>query len=322
MLFHPPLRWLSLCLLALRLEAAEPVITDPAKVDADYALQGEYAGEIGGQPFGAQVIAMGGGQFTGLAYQGGLPGLGWDGARDAVRRGEARAVEGKLTFEHDGMSVVAHAGEITIQQYGSPLGKLQRLERTSPTLGEKAPAGAIQLFAEGQPTEHWAKAEVDDHGLLKGGATTKEKWQNFKLHVEFRTPYQPTARGQGRGNSGVYMQARYEVQVLDSFGLKGENNECGGIYGIAAPKVNLCLPPLQWQTYDIDFTAAAFDEGGRKVKNARLTVRHNGVVIHENAEADRATTAAPLPEGPAPGPLYLQDHGNPVRYRNVWLLPQ
>jgi len=109
------------------------------------------------------------------------------------------------------------------------------------------------------------------------------------------------------------------VQILDSFGLDGEDNECGGIYKIARPRVNMCYPPLAWQTYDVDYTAARY-ENGRKVANARITVKHNGVLIHENVELPHATTAAPVAEGPDPGPIYLQDHGNPVRFRNIWLI--
>ena len=131
----------------------------------------------------------------------------------------------------------------------------------------------------------------------------------------------PYARGQGRGNSGFYAQGRYEVQILDSFGLSGENNECGGIYTIGKPKVNMCLPPLSWQTYDVDYTAAEFKDG-KKVKNARMTVRHNGVLIHENLDLTHATTAAPMREGPENGPVYLQNHGNPVRFRNIWVVPK
>jgi hypothetical protein len=152
------------------------------------------------------------------------------------------------------------------------------------------------------------------------GATSKHKFQDAQVHLEFRTPFQPNAREQGRGNSGVYMHGRYEVQMLDSFGLEGRHNECGGIYSTKDPELNMCLPPLTWQTYDIDFTAAKFDDAGAKTANARMTVRHNGVVIHDDVECDHATTASILPEGPEPGPLYLQDHGNPVRYRNVWIV--
>ena len=129
----------------------------------------------------------------------------------------------------------------------------------------------------------------------------------------------PFARGQGRGNSGMYIQGRYEVQVLDSFGLDGKNNECGGIYSISEPKVNMCLPPLSWQTYDYDFTAAKYDADGKKVKNARVTIKHNGVVIHDDLELPNHTPGK-HPEADSPGLLYLQGHGNPFVYRNVWVV--
>jgi hypothetical protein len=110
--------------------------------------------------------------------------------------------------------------------------------------------------------------------------------------------------------------------MLDSFGLKGEQNVCGGIYSVGAPSVNMCYPPLSWQTYDVDYTAGEFDASGKVLKNPRVTVKHNGVVIHDNIElpGHRNTTAAPTPAGKEPGPVYLQDHGNPVRYRNIWVV--
>jgi hypothetical protein len=111
----------------------------------------------------------------------------------------------------------------------------------------------------------------------------------------------------------------YEVQVLDSFGLDGLNNECAGIYSKIAPKVNMCLPPLVWQTYDAEFTNAVA-EGGKVVKKARLTLKHNGVVVHDDVEIDGKTGGSRNdPEG-TPGPLLLQGHGNPLQYRNIWVV--
>ena len=105
----------------------------------------------------------------------------------------------------------------------------------------------------------------------------------------------------------------------NSFGLSGENNECGGIYQIARPKVNMCYPPLRWQTYDVDFTAAKYDAAGKKTSDATATIRHNGVVIHKDLVFPKAT---PGREGEAnsPGAIFLQDHGNPVAFRNIWIV--
>jgi hypothetical protein len=101
--------------------------------------------------------------------------------------------------------------------------------------------------------------------------------------------------------------------------LEGLDNECGGIYSIDRPRVNACFPPLSWQTYDIDFTAAKYDDAGDKTKNGRITVRHNGIVIHDGIELKHGTPGF-HPEGPGPDSLYLQDHGNPVVYRNIWVV--
>jgi len=306
--------------LALPAFAADPkaAVTDPAKADADFAVQGEYLSE-GDKKLGAQVIALGDGKFDLVVYTGGLPGAGWSsGGKKDKAAGETK--EGVTTFTHDKGTGVLKDGVLTLtaKENGESL-VLKRVERKSPTLGAKAPEGAVVLF-DGSTADNFQNGKITEDKLLQQGVTSKQKFQDCTLHIEFQTPYQPYARGQGRGNSGCYLQGRYEVQVLDSFGLEGKDNESGGVYSIKAPDVNMCLPPLAWQTYDIDYTAAKFDENNKKTANAKITVRHNGVVVQENLELPKGTTAAPVKEGPEPGPLYLQDHGNPVRYRNIWLV--
>jgi len=197
---------------------------------------------------------------------------------------------------------------------------LRRAERESPTLGAPPPPGAVVLF-DGTDTAAFAEGSLDPRGFLAAGARTRERFGSFQLHLEFRVPFMPEASGQLRGNSGVYLQGRYEIQVLDSFGLAGESNECGAIYEQRAPTVNMSFPPLVWQTYDIEFEAARFDPSGAKTADALVSVRHNGVVIHERV-ALAGPTGRGEPEGEGPGPLLFQDHWNPVVYRNLWLVPR
>jgi hypothetical protein len=298
------------------------ITIDDAKKDPDFAIQGEYVGELGDQDgkqkWGLQIIALGDGKFHAVAYAGGLPGDGWD--RSDKHEVDGTTADGIATFKGEKGSAAIKDGvaKITTPD-GKPLGDLKKVERTSTSMGKKPPAGAVVLF-DGKSGDAFTDPKKFVDGLMSQGITTKEKFQDFSMHMEFLLSYMPAARGQGRANSGCYMQGRYEVQILDSFGLSGENNECGGIYTIAKPTVNMCLPPLQWQTYDVDYTAAKYDADKKKTANAKLTVRHNGVLIHENVELPKATTAAPIAEGPEPGPIYIQDHGNPIRFRNIWLV--
>jgi len=308
---------------ALAAGQKNPAYTDPAQAGPDFAIQGEYMGQVetdmGIVTIGVQVIALGDGKFRAVGYPGGLPGAGWDGKEKHIAEGQTK--DGKTVFtvaDSDAKAVIKDGVLEIVDGSGKTIGTLKKTERKSPTLGAKPPAGAVVLF-DGTSADNFKGGRMTPDGLLMEGATSKQTFGAFTLHMEFRTPFQPFDRGQGRGNSGVYAQGRYEVQILDSFGLEGENNECGGIYGVARPKVNMCLPPLSWQTYDIDFTPAEYKDG-KKVRNARMTVRHNGVVIHQDVEIPKATTAAPLPEGPEPGPIFLQNHGNPVRFRNIWVV--
>lgn len=304
--------------------AAEPpkaAFTDPQKAGPDYRIQGEYLGQVNGEPYGLQVIALGNGQFQTVAYPQGLPGAGAI-AFDRTS-GKGATQDGVIQFVSDDGQVTAtlQDGGLVIQQKDKKkIGQLAKIDRQSPTLGAKPPEGAVVLF-DGKNADAFEKTGMSDDGLLKEGGISKRKFQSFQLHLEFRTPFMPNARGQERGNSGVYLQGRYELQVLDSFGLEGKDNECGGFYQLARPKVNMCLPPLAWQTYDIDFTAAQFDGQGNQTAPAKVTVEHNGVAIHKDLELPQATPGGVTDKAsPEPGPLFLQNHTNPVRFRNIWIV--
>ena len=189
-------------------------------------------------------------------------------------------------------------------------------ERRSSTLGAKPPAGAIVLF-DGKPGEAWEDFNwpvVD--GAAQVGANNvkvKEPLRDFRLHLEFRTPYMPAETGQKRGNSGVYLQGKYEVQVLDSFGLFAlKDNDCGGIYKVQAPTLNACLPPMEWQIYDITFRSSG----------PTITVSLNGSVVINEAKVPANLVANGTGGGdPNAGFLLLQNHNDPVQFRNIWAQP-
>jgi hypothetical protein len=303
--------------------AREAEIVDPAAAqkDPDFPIQGEYQGDGTWSDgatvkIGAQAIALGNGQFAVVVTKGGLPGDGW-------RRGEPRfSLNGKRNAETTALSGTSFSGQIAgeVMTIASSDGKtkleLKRVVRHSPTEGAKPVEGAVVLF-DGTTAKNFTPGVLLPDGKLLSEETTKQGFGDYRLHVEFRLSYMPAARGQHRSNSGVYLHDCYEIQVLDSFGLEGEDNECGGFYQLRKPDVNMCLPPLTWQTYDVDFIAPRY-EGGKKVANARVEVRHNGVVIHPEFELAHATPGR-QGEGPAPRPFYLQGHGNHVEYRNIWV---
>ncbi|MBT8484279.1 MAG: DUF1080 domain-containing protein [Phycisphaerales bacterium] len=155
--------------------------------------------------------------------------------------------------------------------------------------------------------------------VTRGHAITDGEYGDFQLHLEFLCPEMPGRRGQGRANSGVYLHGRYEVQVLDSHGDPPAMNTCGAIYSIAPALVNATRPPGDFQTYDIVFRAPRFDDDGTVTEFARVSVVHNGIVIHNNQELPHTTTAALFDTITPTGPIMLQDHGNPVQYRNIWI---
>jgi hypothetical protein len=202
--------------------------------------------------------------------------------------------------------------------------ELKRVLRQSPTLGAKPPAGAIvlldgktfdEVIKRGQ--QEWKLVEGGGIQVPKGGMNSKRQFSgNIKLHVEFNLPLMPEARDQGRSNSGVYLPNGDEVQVLDSFGSPSyKGGGCGGLYAYKDPdafdEFSLAsLPPLQWQTYDIEYRVQKKD--GKPTGKPRVTVLHNGVKIHDNAEMRNDARV---------GGLHFQDHGNPVQFRNIWVVP-
>ena len=303
--------------------AGGKAFTNPKEAGPDFEVQGEYVGEKQADSkkeiWGAQVIALGGGKFAAVGYPGGLPGDGWN--QKVKKKAEGKTEDGVTTLKtEDGDTLTIKDGVMTATNSGGEkIATLKKVHRKSETLGAKPAKGAIVLF-DGKSVDGWEGGKMTEEGLLTQGTKSKQQVKSYTAHIEFLLPFMPESRGQGRGNSGFYVQGRYEIQMLDSFGLEGKDNECGGIYKASKPSVNMCYPPLAWQTYDVDFTAPEF-EGDKKVKNAQITVRHNGVVIHEGLELPAETPGGLSGESPKGGPaVMLQNHGNPVRYRNIWIV--
>lgn len=305
-------------------EPAKGTFVDVKSAGPDYLVQGEYLGQAAIQnenrPMAAQVVATGSGSFYALIMQGGLPGAGWDGKAPVILKGNTdQAVTTLKGSAQPAYSATIRDGTMSLKTDKGEMFELKRTERKSPTLGAKAPAGGIVLF-DGKSVDAWSGGHLALGDALAAGTKSQESYKNFTLHLEFMTPFQPAATGEGRGNSGVYLQDRYEIQVLDSFAVqKMWTGVCGAIYSQKLPDVSMCLPPLTWQTFDFEFEMAKFDEQGQKTHNAIVTLRHNGVLVHDKAEI-KASTGGGKREGPSGGPFQLQGHGNPVFFRNIWVV--
>jgi hypothetical protein len=310
--------------MALHSHCASQAFIDPKAAAAvpSFSIQGEYLKD--GE--GLQLAALGADSFLVNRMKGGLPEQGWDGKTNEISKLDAAAAKKRV----EGYT---------------------RVTRESPTQGSKPPADAIVLF-DGSNLEQWDKeAKLDPKAadkILCEGTRTKRTFSDFTLHVEFMLPYKPddALGGQGRGNSGIYIFDRYEVQILDTFGLHYYENThseadwkkafqadtgaaptsdrtqwCAAMYHEKTPLLNVSYPPLAWQTYEITFAAPKF-EGGKKVSNAHITVVQNGVKVQDDYELKKGTGAGgSKPEVPE-GILYLQGHGNPVRFRNIWIVPK
>jgi hypothetical protein len=213
--------------------------------------------------------------------------------------------------------------------------KLAKAEDKVDVSSSPAPKGAIVLF-DGKILDKWTSRNGKDPAgwkVVEGGVVevkspttdiiTKEKFDGkFKLHVEFRVPYQPKATGQRRGNSGVYLQGRFEIQILDSYGSKQkQKDDCGAVYSVAAPTENVCKAPTVWQSYDIEYQSPKCVDG-KKAAPAVVTVFQNGVKIHDNVQITIDNSLRGLGgDVCSPGPILLQENGCPVQFRNIWILP-
>lgn len=205
-------------------------------------------------------------------------------------------------------------------------GERPRPPVVTPGTAGAPPSDAIVLF-DGTDLSQWKGPEWKvENGYVEvsggGKISTERKFGDIQLHLEFATPAEVKGNSQGRGNSGVFLMDRYEIQVLDSF----ENDtypdgQCGAMYGQYPPAVNASRRPGEWQTYDIVFHAPRFD-GDEVAEPARVTVFHNGVLLHHDRAFLGGTTHRALPKYARHGatePLSLQDHGNPMRFRNIWV---
>jgi len=298
---------LTICLLSFQANSAKKekvkAWTDAKTAAAEhpgFALQGEYKTKKGDSTIAIQATVLKDGKFLVATYKGGLPGEGWDKSK----------IESKVLSQEEVKSLTA---------------SMEKVVRISPTMGKKAPEGAYMTM----PNDF---TNVKDGILHAGGKTTKDVG-SFKMHIEFMLPFKPgrNPSNQDRGNSGIYIFNNYEIQVIDSFALDfdSENNAikteslnkqwCGCLYKMKLADINMALPPLTWQTYDIEFTAPVM-ENGKKVKNARLTVYHNGVKIHDDFELKTGTGAGAKRKQLDKGPIYFQNHGNPTMFRNVWVV--
>jgi hypothetical protein len=297
-------------------------------VSSDDQFIGEYEGQIADHPVKACVIARegaryditvfstdntlvpGGIELDSAVFEGSLFIMG----SSAGRKWTGRVKDGKMTLD---------------ARYYGLSGELIKTERKSPTLGQQPPKDAIVLlpYESGKKSslEHWKNKDwiLLDDGCVQvspgtGSNATLRDFSSLKLHLEFNLPLEPQNTGQKRANSGVFFNKNsYEIQILDSFGLIPSNGDCGSIYSIKPPRVNASLPPQRWQTYDITFIAPEKDKDGNIIKKPRITVLHNGILIHDNVEIPRSTIN-PFFKQKASGPITLQDHSNPIKFRNIW----
>jgi len=321
---HRPTWFTLACLIA----AGTALAAAPEEKAVQGLYEGAYAAGGGSHKVEARVVATGDRNYTVFLRE--MTGSGTKalGQLDGKTEGDAVRFSGKIG---DADWAGAWADGAVAGTCGGGKFALKRVLRKPPTLGAKPPAGAVVLLAIGEKAFDKVVVHKDKQGNLpewvpgddggfvvpKRGFNSKQRFAGpFRLHVEFKCPLMPKARGQGRGNSGVYLPCGQEIQVLDSFGMTTyTGGGCGGLYKWKDPDAFdafslASLPPLQWQTYDVEYRVKKAN--GKPVGKPVITVWHNGIKIHDNVE---------LKGNAREGDFHFQNHGNPVQYRNIWVAP-
>lgn len=341
-------------------EAATKKLFDAAAIGIELKLQGEYVGQDGDKPVAVQIVARGDKSFHALILEGGLPGDGWNGGRyGLLESGALMGGRVELRSPSDeGTSATLDEQGLLLKR-GDRKSLLKRVLRQSATLNRAAPAGAVVLFDSAKPSLDAFEERKDIEGAtsplmfegsMLAGAATKRRFKDYFLHVEFMTGWEPQNIPWRRADAGIYMLSRYEVAIGDSFGfdfdLSGATSPerpkvldntsgpskfpvvkntnaprvCGSVFTYPSKVPNACLPPLVWQTLDIDFTAPRLDASGKKTTKAVVTVKLNG-----HPTVDQLEVNGPTPHGfkgpeTADGPIWFEAFGRRVLYRNVWVV--
>ncbi|MEX1212101.1 MAG: DUF1080 domain-containing protein [Balneolaceae bacterium] len=304
---------------------------DPSEVDGvpGTDLQGEFEGRAllpgstDSTRVGLQMSLYGPDRVRGSVYKGGLPGAEDHGERPPEWLGvEGKRVDGRLELApEEGYSLLYLDSHVTVlDEEKNYLGYLDRVYRESATLGLEPGEGVVPLF-QGMESdlENWQEGATMSESGLHSGAKTRREFGDIRLHAEVWLSWMPCASDQRRTNSGLYIQDRYEVQIMDSFGLEPMLNSSGSLYREVKPALNMSLPPLRWQTFDVWFHAPTFNEEGEKAEPVRLSVWYNGVRVIDNEVLEGGTGRGGQLEEVPLGPLLLQEHPGSVRFRNVWI---
>jgi hypothetical protein len=299
--------------------SAQLIALEPSEAGPDFVIQGEYSGWEntpggGSTKLGAQMVALGDGNFRVVFFPGGLPGDGWTGLARYEDSAKTTGAATEITGEayHGTLKADTVQGQTA---YDQPF-TLIRKDRISPTAGLPPPPQATVLF-NGGSLDAWDNAVKDDRSFLTPLdplAVTRKKFSNFSLHLEFREPFMPFIQGQGRGNSGIKLMTAdmlfAEIQIVDSFGNEPLEDECGGIEILFAPDLVASFPPLTWQTYDIHLSTPDLPDSGA-VDKAIITVWHNGILIHAGRTLPAMARAVNIA---------LQKNSDPVFFRNIWII--